>query len=592
MTLILGSTLILASHHYISEQTEDNFILHYSAYSSSLAGTLSSLDIETEKLMLNAAKVVAAKENEKGLLSDQALKDLRDELNVSHLFIINKTGKFIRSTNEDADKIPNLFSFCGDYKKLVKGSSLVEATPVIKPDPEPSPHKFLSIPTNNKQRIIEVGIRVDFIAKTLTQAVVNDKNLQTLSLFDPQGTSLGRFSNNHVEFADGKITLPSDLKSVAQDEDSFKFYSKVDASHKICCQCDVSGTSKNGEYYYVLETRVSKDELKAIQATTNRNFLILGFVAVIFSLLVSRIVSRKLVRNIERAAAKVKRISTTGTTGDRINSKAQDEVAYLTEEFDKLLDKFEHSQQKIIENEKVEAKVQLAKEIAHNIKSPITAIEMMIPMMYTMPDHIKGVLNNSVNEIKSLSQKLKSQADSMSFESDEPETMFLPIVLKDILAQKQIEYSANQNIQIELIDEVGCSDAFVKGISVELKAILSNLINNAVESYGEHGGKVIVRISCDAVSCTITVEDTGVGIPAEYLSAIGKKPITFKGNRSRGLGLTHAYKVIQSWGGDISIKSNVGFGTKIKIYLYKSGYFLSHLKSDNSEVCLGVSNDI
>lgn len=568
-TLILGSLLIWASHRYTSQQTEEKYISQYSAFSGVLSKTLNSLDVSTEALMLNAAKVIAAKDAEKGLLSNKSLKNLRDELNVSHVFMIDKTGKFIRSTNEDAALIPNLYSFCGDYKKLVTGSLNLEATPIVKPDPEPNPHKFLSIPTNDKNRIIEVGVRVDFIAKTLSGAMGSDKNLVAMSLFNPKGTAFGRFSANGVEFKNDNAVLPTDFSKVIQTDNSFKFYSKVEASHKVCCECNIAGTSNNGEYYYVLETEVSKDELKAIQARTSNNFLILGFINLIFALVLSRILSRRLVRNIERAAAKVKRITRTGGVSDRINSQAKDEVAYLTEEFDKLLDKLEDSQQKIVENEKVEAKVQMAKEIAHNIKSPITAIEMMLPMMVKMPEEMKGVLKNSVKEIKTLSQRLKAQADSLSFESNEPEVLYLPIILKELVAQKQIEYSTRGDIHIELIDETGCSDAFVKGSSCELKSILSNLINNAVESYG-HGGAVKIRLQCNALKCTIFVTDNGVGIPAEHLSSIGTKPISFKGSHCRGLGLTHAYKIIQLWGGEISIDSEIGMGTTVRIDLRKA----------------------
>jgi len=575
VTLTVGSLLLWVSHRYTSQQTEEKYISQYSALSGVLAKNLNTLDVNTEALMLNAAKVVAAKDAEHGLLSNKTLKDLRDELNVSHVFVTDKKGKFIRSTNEDAKLIPNLFSFCHDYRKLVSGGSSLEATPIIKPDPEPNPHKFLSIPSEDKNRIIEVGVRVDFIGKTLSNAMSEDKNILAMSLYDPKGTLFGRFSAENVDFKPEKVDLPRNFKKIIETEDSFKFYSKVDASHKICCQCNVAGTSNDGEYYYVLETEVSKNTLKALQARTNNIFLILGFVTLLVALVLSRIISRRLVRNIEKAAAKVKRISASGKTGDRIKSRANDEVAYLTEEFDRLLDKLEDSQQRLVEKETVEAKVQMAKEIAHNIKSPITAIEMMLPMMVKIPDEIKDVLKTSVKEIKTLSLRLKTQADSMSFESTEPETMHLPFILRDLISMKQIEYSSRSDIMIELIDEVGCTDAFVKGSSNELKSILSNLINNAVESYS-HGGVVKVRVQCDAMKCTIFVTDTGVGIPAEYLTSIGLKPISFKGSQSRGLGLTHAYKTIQSWGGEIHIDSEIGMGTTVRIDLRKGSAAATH----------------
>jgi signal transduction histidine kinase len=206
---------------------------------------------------------------------------------------------------------------------------------------------------------------------------------------------------------------------------------------------------------------------------------------------------------------------------------------------------------------------------------------MMLPFMVKMPEEMKKVLKNSVKEIKALSERLKTQADAMSFEQNGSETMYLPIILKDLIAQKQLEYSNIPQIKIEFRDETHCSDAFVKGNSIELKSILSNLINNAVESYSDHGGPVITTVSCNNDLCSIDVEDHGVGIPTEYIGKIGHSPISFKGSKGRGLGLTHAFKTVQSWGGKISIQSEVGFGTKVKIELTKK-FDLETLKESGS----------
>lgn len=569
MSLIVGTTAIWISHHYISQQQEEKFIARYSAFSGVLAGSLNQLDIKTESLMLNAAKVVAAKEAEKGLLSDNSLKELRDELNVSHIFVIDKNGKFIRSTNEEASLIPNLYSFCGDYENLVLGKSLKEATPVIKPDPEPNPHKFLLIPNYSKNRIIEVGMRVDFIAQTLSSALSEDQGIVAISLFDPKGNAFGTFKSSGVKFKNKPEILPQDFSKIVQSEDSYKFYSKVAASHKVCCQCDVSGVSNNGEYYYILETEVSKKELLATRAKTNLLFAILSFIILIVSLALSRFLSKKLMCSVKKAVDKVRRIKDSGTDGERINSQSQDEISYLTEEFDKLLDKLEDTKKKELENEAMAVKIQMAREIAHNIKSPIVALEMMIPFMVKMPDEMKKVLKNSINEIKNLSQKLKTQAEIDSI-SNKPELLYLPFILKEIVERKRIEYSSRKEIGIEFINNVDGKDAFIKGNSTELKSILSNIINNAVESYSSHGGIVKVILDGNGFESIIRVEDQGIGIPAEYLKDMGEKQISFKGDKNRGLGLTHAYRTIESWGGQISIHSKVGEGTSMMLQLSKS----------------------
>lgn len=568
-TMVVGTAITLTTYRYVRQQTEETFVTRYTVFSKVLGDTLTRLDVNTESLMHNAAQVLSAMDAEKGILSNEELKSIQSKLNVTHIFVVNKNGQFIRSTNENPKLIPNAYSFCPAYKDMIFGNVDTHATPILHPQPEPKPYKFLFVPNRTRERLIEVGVRVDFVAKTLSEALGADSNVLSMAVYDPSGTSFGRFTSKEYKFADDKISIPEQLPAVIDDGGTFRFYTKVASSHPQCCQCDVAGTSKNGEYYYVLESVVSKNELSAVMARTKYIFIGIGLVILLVSALFGQLLVRKLVRNIELAVEKVRAIRQGTNSENRLNIDGEDEVAELTKEFDNLLDKLEESQAKIVESEKTEAKVLMAQEIAHNIRSPIIAIEMMLPMLFHLPAQTKNILQKSVQDIRALADKLKSQADSMTFESGEPETLYLPIVLKDWIEVKRLEFSSRADIKIEFVDETGCSDAFVIGVSLDLKSILSNLINNAVESYGSHGGMVTVRLSCDLVKCSIYVIDLGAGIPQEHIAAIGRKPISFKGSKSRGLGVTHAFKVIESWGGKISVTSEVGAGTSVRIDLQK-----------------------
>src|SRR6185437_8349438 len=61
----------------------------------------------------------------------------------------------------------------------------------------------------------------------------------------------------------------------------------------------------------------------------------------------------------------------------------------------------------------------------------------------------------------------------------------------------------------------------------------------------------------------------GAGIPEEYLRQIGSKRITFKGGSERGIGIMHAFKTVEAWGGEIAIESMLGEGTTVRIVLPK-----------------------
>lgn len=569
-TLALGSLLIWTGYHYTVSRSEAEFISRYQVFTRILADTLTRLDTSTETLMLNAAKVVAERDEKFGLLSTDDLRELQSELGITHLFIVDKTGRFLRSTNDDPKRIPNLFSFCENYQKLITGDLQIEATPIIKPNPEPRPFKFLSIPNFDRTRIVEVGVRVDFIAKTLTEAIKSDRNVESMSLFAPDGTPFGTFSVQNVVFEERKADLPEEFFEPIVTDEFVHFYTKVTSSHPRCCQCDASGTSKNGEYYYVLENKVSKNELKALQANARALFWFIGFTNGIFSLLLARLLSRRLVRNIEIAVKKVRKIRDLGGVNDRIRMNYPDEISFLTQEFDRLLDSLEESQRKLVETEKIQSKLELARIVAHNIRSPVIAIEMILPGLAAVPDSVKRVLKNAVSEIKALSEKLKTQsADIPSINKEEMDTdlVFLPVFLKDLVEQKKHEFSIYERSSISLLCGESSEKYFVKVSSFELRSVISNLINNASESYGVGSGRIEIALTTRKGGVCISISDFGVGIPTNLVDTLGLKKISVKGTCSRGFGLPHAFESVHRWGGEIKIFSEIGEGTKIEIWL-------------------------
>jgi len=563
-TLVLGSLLVWASHSYVSRQAKEAYISRYSVFSRVMGDTLTRLDTSTEALMLNAVKVISERDSLKGVLSTGSLKKMRDELSVTHIFILDKNGKFIRSTNEDPKLIPNVFSFCPAYSKLVTGGSSVESTPIIQPQPEPKPYKFLYIPNFNQTRIIEVGLRVDFVAKTLGEAVGADPNIISMSLFSPDGNTFARFNSESFQFKKGVEPLPATFPAVVESGDMFHIFTKVISSHPKCCQCDISRTSRNGEYYYILESEVSKKELNTLLATTKSIFLLLALANLALAFILSRFLSRRLVKNIEAAVKKIRSIKEEGNLEKRLDIKGDDEVAYLTNEFDRLLDSVEESHHKNIETEKIQTKVQLAKEVAHNMRSPVLALEMMMPMLSKLPVKIQKVFFDSARDIKNLSERLTRQADSLT--GNVSQLINVPVVVEDLVQQKRIEFSGTEDVVIEF-HGTNSIDIFAFLDPTEFNAVVSNLINNAIESYPHKNGRIQVSCGAKDAECFVIVRDNGGGIPQEFIDKLGTRSMTVGKDRGRGVGLYHAYRTANMWGGKVNIQSSMGMGTMVTLML-------------------------
>lgn len=98
-----------------------------------------------------------------------------------------------------------------------------------------------------------------------------------------------------------------------------------------------------------------------------------------------------------------------------------------------------------------------------------------------------------------------------------------------------------------------------------IKRIFTNLILNAVQSM-QSGGRLLIKAQKDEGSISISVQDTGVGIPKEMMPRLFQPLVTGK-SKGTGLGLAVSKRLVEAHGGSISIESEVGVGTKVTVRL-------------------------
>jgi signal transduction histidine kinase len=564
-TIIISGIILWVAYYYSSQQLKDDFIKKYSVFSQVLGDTLTQLDERTETLMYNTAKLVAERDDLKGTLSTKELKELRDELKVTHLFVVDKGGKFIRSTNEAPELIPNAFSFCSKYEQMITGEKQFDATPIIHPEPEPLPYKFLFVPNTERTRLVEVGIRVDFIAQTLTKALNKDESINSLSLYSPKGKSFGTFTSSKVDFKRKDMQLPDSFPSIREFHDRIEIFSKVRASRTQCCQCDKSKTSINGEYYYVLKSEVSKGRLAGLIKKSSYFYLAVALGLLVFSYLFSRILSKRLVRSLELAAQKAREIQKSRNLSERLGISGTDEVSFLAQEFDSTLGVLESTQKQLLERERESAKIDLVHEIIHDIKSPLNVLGMYLKTM-DLSQQSKKIITSAHTEIRQLMNKLKT-TERDSFSRQDNEGLHDVCAIVDLVVKKK---------KLELSEYGVVSFTFHRPESqvtanfneYELHRILSNIINNSHDSLlAKGGGTIEFSISEDKYNVTLVIVDDGIGMVQEVQNCLFKTNYSSKG--SQGMALLRASKMIKSWGGDIYVRSKPNIETKVFITLRK-----------------------
>jgi signal transduction histidine kinase len=210
---------------------------------------------------------------------------------------------------------------------------------------------------------------------------------------------------------------------------------------------------------------------------------------------------------------------------------------------------------------------EVAAQVAHDIRSPLTALNVCLQHIPEIPERQRITLRNAANRINDIANNLlskyKNNSDYYSvFESDIGIWLLEPVI-ESIVSEKRLQYE-NDNIEIDVNIKKNAYFLFSKFDLNQLKRILSNLINNAAESYQTLSGKILINLDTDGVNVILEVKDHGCGIAADKLVTIFENKQSTKPT-GLGMGLAHAKSVLKSMNGEIDIISRIDFGTTVVI---------------------------
>lgn len=207
--------------------------------------------------------------------------------------------------------------------------------------------------------------------------------------------------------------------------------------------------------------------------------------------------------------------------------------------------------------------------VSHELKTPLTTIYGVSDMMaegIVKPADVKSFGRNIKEEsgrmISLIDDIIKlSRLDENSF-PEEYSQVDLFDMSKDVI-ERLSRKAEEQGIKLYLDGE----HAFVKGIPSLCNEIIYNLCENAIK-YNKENGSVMITVSDLNEGATVTVEDTGIGIPFEYRERIFERFFRIDESHSStvdgtGLGLSIVKHAVSYMGGTIEVESAEGIGTKM-----------------------------
>src|SRR3569623_809677 len=222
----------------------------------------------------------------------------------------------------------------------------------------------------------------------------------------------------------------------------------------------------------------------------------------------------------------------------------------------------------------------LAAGVAHEINNPIaiaatnlSIIAAELPALLAGPPtrHPKADLAGLVADAREGVARVSAIVrDLRSLARPEDETRG-PIDITAVLASS-VKMAHNEiRHRATLVESYAPKLPLVHGNASRLGQVFLNLLLNAAQAIPEgnaHGNQIRVRVERDGANVIVAIEDTGAGIPTTIIKRIFDPFFTTKApGIGMGLGLAICHQIVRAIGGDISVTSNVGFGTTFRVSL-------------------------
>lgn len=217
----------------------------------------------------------------------------------------------------------------------------------------------------------------------------------------------------------------------------------------------------------------------------------------------------------------------------------------------------------------------IAAQVAHDIASPIFALQMILPRCDVLPENTRNALSKFSIRIMDIAQNFLSQFkqksdDSITIGGITRTDALIYSELIEIVTEKKYEYS---NCPIKFTPEINPNSYFTfVNIDVDaFKRMVSNLINNSVDALEAKDGSITIHLDTIADRVQIIIEDNGKGIPKEVLEKIRNNiSVTLGKIDGHGIGFSQIRDTILNNRGTLSIDSQIGHGTKVSITFPKT----------------------
>ncbi|GAA4050683.1 HAMP domain-containing sensor histidine kinase [Flavobacterium chungnamense] len=243
------------------------------------------------------------------------------------------------------------------------------------------------------------------------------------------------------------------------------------------------------------------------------------------------------------------------------------EINSLIKAYNAMVDKLEESATMLAQSEREQAWREMAKQVAHEIKNPLTPMRLTVQSFERKfnpedPD-LKQKLNDYtktlIQQIDTMTSVASAFSNFASMPAQQNETLNVVEVVEfslDIFNEEYIIFESDEEEIITIMDRT------------QLIRIITNLVKNAIQAIPDEKTEKSILVAVKRVenNVNITVKDNGIGIELEYIEHIFEPKFTTK-TSGMGLGLGIIKNIIENYKGTITFETELGKGTTFIVSL-------------------------
>ena len=289
----------------------------------------------------------------------------------------------------------------------------------------------------------------------------------------------------------------------------------------------------------------------------------------VVAIVLAYFISRYVTRSIETIRLKIGQAGLLKKNEKIYLNNATKEIDSLVNSYNKMIDDLEDSVERLAKTEREQAWQEMAKQVAHEIKNPLTPMRLTVQSFQKNSglkkgeDH-KDKLNDFCDTLIEQIDTMSNVATSFSDFATLPKTQLEKTDIVEA-TKKVVEIFEQNNISIETSSE----NIFIKLDKEQWIRVMTNLIKNSIQAIPHDREPIInIKITESLKTVKVIVSDNGLGVSKNNRDKIFEPKFTTKSD-GMGLGLGIVRSIINSHRGKISYKSKSKKGTDFKISLPK-----------------------